>query len=441
MNKVALLLVALFQVSISWAQSQTWNVMVEPDNTNSAFKRHRYFANGQGWTFEEYSRFQVFQTTVDGGQTWTLGTPPLRNGAETLFGLLSLDEDNMLSLFASPINGRFSVKHYNKSEDIIWEELGKHSVPDITPVFISSDKVWMKAVSTDFVYGSVYGTDANNDFGDYPFVLTNNVQDILLVRDKISDPFEYLIDMEFYDNKTGLIVTKYRNVYTLNMTTDGGASWSKVGDIDAGDFGEIEMPNASTYYVSVTNGLYVTTDAGKTWTTKSITGATSIRTMKFASEKCGVAIDRTANGSYTIKRTTDGGNTWIDDQVSMDVPDYQVSDEIYSVEYIDCTHWFAVTSRHVISNTGVPFTTASSIDESNDGLTEVTAYPNPANTSIQFDASTLAYEIHNIQGKVVLTGEGNIAVGLGSLPNGSYYARLRHGADGFSSMINFVVQH
>lgn len=115
------------------------------------------------------------------------------------------------------------------------------------------------------------------------------------------------------------------NVQEFTKTTNGGTSWTP-GLIDVGN-SDLRITNISpvsgdTAWVGVfdeTNGLggvYKTTDGGNTWEQQNATGYTTageswFNCVHFFDANIGLTMgDPAGNGEFEVYRTTDGGTNW-----------------------------------------------------------------------------------------------------------------------------------
>ena len=418
MSRLILGLLSLICMHISsQLKAQTWNMILEPSNSNAAFKRHGYFENGTGWTMDEYSRFQVIKLTNDGVKNWEQINSPNPTNFETIQDLYSRTSSEILAIMSNTYKNNFTVSKFDIAKKE-WEVLGTHPVPNVTIIPIGANSIWAKYISDNLIYGTVYGQDENSNIQHFPFIIRNGGKDLEMLRDNLTDDFKNLVDLEFYDEKIGLMITRIKSNYTLFKTTDGGKTWSNEGSIDGHEETDIQMPSKDVFYIGLETELLKSVDGGKTWTNEAAhDDMVKIEELVFANEDCGIAINRTGNGSNYIYKTTNGGKNWTEHEVSKDVPEYSDGTIIYEVKYINCDTWFAITSRHVISTGSLPFSKSVSISKAKDK--KATFYPNPVSNTLNFNTLS-SIKIFNLSGQLMHQSNQVSTINIADLKPGMY---------------------
>lgn len=94
----------------------------------------------------------------------------------------------------------------------------------------------------------------------------------------------------------------FTSMLGIYKTTDGGTTWTLSQSLAAGR--KIYFTNALTGYCTAQNSIYKTTDGGATWTTSSL--ATTYVAMSFPGNNTGYI----GGSSGKFAKTTDGGDTW-----------------------------------------------------------------------------------------------------------------------------------
>jgi photosystem II stability/assembly factor-like uncharacterized protein len=108
---------------------------------------------------------------------------------------------------------------------------------------------------------------------------------------------------------------------TVLRTTDGGATWRRVGipDTDSLDFRDVAAVDSLTAYaMSAGEGergrarIYKTTDGGRTWAIvlSDSTRGTFFDAISFWDRDRGVAVSDPVGGRFVVVVTEDGGRTW-----------------------------------------------------------------------------------------------------------------------------------
>ncbi|MEA9412347.1 YCF48-related protein [Flavobacterium sp. PL02] len=117
-------------------------------------------------------------------------------------------------------------------------------------------------------------------------------------------------NLQFSTNEIG--IAKSGNLFF--KTINSGVTWEKLSSIDADRISAFEFVSENLAYAAIGDGAYEgivfkTLDGGRTWN-KSNGGLAvmhgGIDSMSFLSENVGVV-----SGRFGVKKTTDGGNTWV----------------------------------------------------------------------------------------------------------------------------------
>ncbi|MBI4535927.1 MAG: hypothetical protein HY708_06585, partial [Ignavibacteriae bacterium] len=99
---------------------------------------------------------------------------------------------------------------------------------------------------------------------------------------------------------------------TILRTTNGGASWSSVGDTSA-TYNCIDALDADRAFVAANDGgaaMYRTTDGGGNWTQVYFSPSGFINAIRMSDQNYGVALGDPVSGTWMVLRTTDGGANW-----------------------------------------------------------------------------------------------------------------------------------
>ncbi len=150
---------------------------------------------------------------------------------------------------------------------------------------------------------------------------------------------------------------KYRNADEVYMggigggfdtkifkSVNGGSTWEVISINYVSTAEAIDFPDDNTIVIGAGVGIFMSTDNGITWT-KSQTPPMdylAIRSLEFPSSKVGYAI---GHGELSnIKKTTDGGRTWISIATN-------VSSGFFAACFFDENHGMAFGSRGVVVKT------------------------------------------------------------------------------------------
>jgi photosystem II stability/assembly factor-like uncharacterized protein len=112
-----------------------------------------------------------------------------------------------------------------------------------------------------------------------------------------------VVAINFYDANTGYALLTSGNV---EHTVDGGTTWGAVTASGTSGTGtDIHALTRYLVYVSASDGLYYSSDAGATWTNRN---AVATAALDFKNEQEGLAVG--SGASALVYQTVDGGYTW-----------------------------------------------------------------------------------------------------------------------------------
>ena len=115
----------------------------------------------------------------------------------------------------------------------------------------------------------------------------------------------------FFDKNTGVVLPGlWYLTPKIFRTTDGGNSFAQIAEGLDLNFTTISFPDAKTGFASNTKGIIKTSDGGYTWKQSLEAKFSYIEQIKFFDKNEGLAILRSEDGSGTIYRTANGGDTW-----------------------------------------------------------------------------------------------------------------------------------
>lgn len=173
------------------------------------------------------------------------------------------------------------------------------------------------------------GYAINRPFNDFSLEKFNSPESYFYKTDDAGvswKPFrenflEREIDMHFFDNQNGVLITSY-NTYSTN---DGGKNWSLVNRNFLQDYYKNQIYVSPvfkfinqnfwiSYKISSIESpvpiFHVTRNGGKTWETVSLPNLNTVN-IYFYNENIGFVASSTVSSNQTLlHKTTDGGKTW-----------------------------------------------------------------------------------------------------------------------------------
>ncbi|MBN2729066.1 MAG: T9SS type A sorting domain-containing protein [Bacteroidales bacterium] len=230
-----------------------------------------YFLNDSvGWV----SAYEKVLLTSDSGSTWTTVT---RSGVNSIYNIWFVTASKG---YHSGANSKFysSVDGGNT-----WGEQATGQY--LTDLWFSDP---------------VHGYYLNNNRQLLSSVDSGNTWSVLYTFS------ELVKDVRFLNSTTGFVLNHLgTQVY---LTTDAGTTWNLAYQSANENFNHIELDDNGKLLVVGKGGLIVSTSNGVVWDTLHL-GAFSgyINDVQFINDQIGIAVGD--NGK--IKRTTDGGNTWV----------------------------------------------------------------------------------------------------------------------------------
>ncbi len=225
----------------------------------------------------------VVVRSTDGGTTWTVSYPDSLNGNRSIYEATFLDANIG---YAAGLDGLVM-----KTVDggITWTQLSTGSVEDFWYIeFINTDTGYVCGTSSALFKTTNGGANWNH--------ITVTGTSTLLYK------------VHFVNASTGFIGTSSATVGRLLKTTDYGATWTNVtGYTATGTTRGIYFIDADTGYVSNSNyAILKTTNGGTSFTELGDFGTGTIYEVKFFNASTGVASG--ANGEIFV--TTNHGANW-----------------------------------------------------------------------------------------------------------------------------------
>ena len=141
----------------------------------------------------------------------------------------------------------------------------------------------------------------------------------------------------FINSLTGWVVG---DTGTVMKTTNRGVSWVFQSVESTDNLNSIFFINGYTGWIAANGGIYKTTNSGINWIQKSVSGNNSFLSIHFVNHVTGWVSGRV----YTLKKSTDGGETWI--TISPGAKDYRDSPpaQFTSVHFMNVnTGWHTIS--------------------------------------------------------------------------------------------------
>jgi len=316
---------------------ESW-VVLNNNNIGGDVYSFHFLTESVGYIVGEYGL--IFKTT-DGGSTWT----------NRFFQNAYVGGSSMLSVFFQDENKGFAVGQRGRilktdNGGVNWKEYAPF-YNDVNVINKVNDNVYAK-VGWDIYKSKDYGSN---------WQLLNRPTDLIP-----ENPYwttQYSRDIKFINDDVGYIIGGNSNGDSkFFKTTDGGNSWILKKDFDVYGLNDFDFLNENLGYVcggqgTMGNALYKTTDGGNNWVL--INSNIQFRKIKILSENVVYASDyshlyKSNNGGTTwtllysydnqeisdfffvdenngfllgdpdvnINRTTDGGQTWIKEEIEYD---------------------------------------------------------------------------------------------------------------------------
>jgi hypothetical protein len=121
----------------------------------------------------------------------------------------------------------------------------------------------------------------------------------------------------FFSSTYGVLpVTTFEPQGTLTdfyVTYDGGQTWTPTHAVPSSQASVWSFTDASHWWATSGNAIFVSNDAGQSWTTITPKGAftNSISAFDMVTSRIGYAIVMDGNsGTGSLIKTTDGGHSW-----------------------------------------------------------------------------------------------------------------------------------
>jgi len=117
---------------------------------------------------------------------------------------------------------------------------------------------------------------------------------------------EDLSSVYFYDSNSGYITGSNGKIF---KTSDGGNNWSELNSGTTIKLNTAYFINSQNGFIGGNEIILRTTNGGINWTALNLN--TYINSMSFINDNTGFIVGASSNGIKSIRRTSNGGNTWI----------------------------------------------------------------------------------------------------------------------------------
>lgn len=443
MKNVYLSILSLLMASGIYAQEPfSYDLLYDGSNPwqLNAFQFHE---GGNGWAFQN-SGLSGSSTsrpyfTSDYGETWS-GTNLGLDFSNFLINYHGPHADSTFAYFQNTSNGSISVD-LTTDQGSSWEEKVVLSFDGYT-YYTSFGAKMTSGSGVVCGHATLESTEDNEPYA-MPWVATNDGADALSLRSTIPYEFEQVDFIEFVNPQVGYIRIDDGNsgdeADEFLRTTDGGQTWT---NIFHGEMTSISVVDELTVYGSVDDLIYKTVDGGANWTTSDINNRTyhnvytgdqsdteeivDISLMDFYDVNNGVIAGRSGTSTVYFIRTSDGAQSFYQDSISIDVPNFNGSGsgDVLQVQMLTPQDLFCAHTGHILYSEGDGSVNISETDIS----ANIQVYPNPSTGFFQIKADTKVEEIQlsNSNGQVLETivqpsGNQNFS----HLSPGIYFLRLR----------------
>jgi PKD repeat protein len=263
--------------------------------------------------------------------------------------------------------------------------------------------------------------------------------------------------------------------FEIYATTDGGTTWQRVRNTppalsgETGWTGLVTAAGENTAWFGTSKGrVFKTTDKGQTWQAYT-TGAVEVNSLSFSDEQPGVLLCGSP-GSWKMLRTADGGATWQEVAIASEYVDCIAAvpgcPHMWVALKINATTYHELFSAYTLDNgttwtiidNGVQYTNLCmydrnngwaggfNLDETGGGIYKwplsqtsaaippiereqpatIRIYPNPVCDVLYLEnGEDAAYEILDLLGRNIISGEYVSGIAVNSLPKGPYLIRIK----------------
>lgn len=214
------------------------------------------------------------------------------------------------------------------------------------------------------------------------------------------------------------------NRFSIYRSADFGETWDEVysntqlnvPNTNIYIIRDIDFPTPEVGYAVGGNGRFLkSTDAGLTWTESFISPVYNLRAVSFTSADTGYI-----NNEGGVYKTTDGGNTWIDQNVAFT--------DVMGIQFASANAGYAFTITGIYKTVNAGGNVGVEEPEIADG---VKVFPNPTRdfvTVLCDDDRIENVEIIDLTGKKVVGKNRNFeSINLSKVAPGTYFLRIKTG--------------
>lgn len=282
-------------------KGETWNIKYTDGSVLSSF---------YNYSNAIYTIGSAIRISHDNGYNWENITPRYKSFKSAL---QIIDQNNLISHYRLANTNGFSVM---KTTDggINWKDIWNYS-------------------TTEFQLVSFPGTLAF--FTSQVGIIATNNKEILRTDDggitwnrQAFFTELYLSNIKIYNEKIALIVASLNKPDNQNgailYTIDGGKNWNR-SNISSAHLLDVDYADKNTWYAVGYDGVFKSTDTGKSWTFNYKIDKSYLSSISFATKDTGYAVGASSN----IIKTVDGGKSW-------SPVDFNLGPDIY---YRDVNFW------------------------------------------------------------------------------------------------------
>jgi photosystem II stability/assembly factor-like uncharacterized protein len=351
----------------------------------------------------------IFRKTTNGGTNWSLvpSTP-------SMFQIYFTSNDTG---FATTYNHTI-VKSTDGGNT--WNSQYTNSNIDMAGIYFVNENIGYAAGVRTSNWDSVFvlrSIDAGNNW---------NIQNVYYSG--FSDPYTSVF---FLTPDTGfLVISGFPSL--IFMTTDAGMTLDTVYADTLFDIYDIHFPSSDTGYAVGMGGLIIKTiDGGFNWTVMPNSGNTNpLYSVYFTSNDTGYTVGGNGFSSGTILKTTDGGNSWVNEPGII-----QTFNSVYfpnsNIGYICGTNGAILKYDATVG-----------IHENENAQASLITYLNPTSGYFILNEGKEGIKdvsVYNTCGQKIFHRENisiaNPVIDLSAEPSGIYFLRVRHSNQIFSQKI------
>lgn len=144
---------------------------------------------------------------------------------------------------------------------------------------------------------------------------------------QISNTTFNLNDVFFTSDNVGFAVGDNGRI---TKTVDGGSNWTASNAIPTCNLNSVFFSSPDSAWIASTCGIHFTSDGGLNWSLQTIGNGEELNDVFFSNSQIGWAV----GNKMTIMRTIDGGNNWVIDTLTSNIP----NNPLLTVYFRDATN-------------------------------------------------------------------------------------------------------